>query len=101
MTEATFTFRVDEDLKARFTEAAKAHDRTGAQLLRDFMRDYVHRQQDEAAYEAWFRAEVEQGMREAEDPNVRRIPHEVVRSNWRQMRSELVRRAKQTNDESA
>ena len=48
MSEATFTFRVDEALKSEFAQAAKARDRTGAQLLRDFMRDFV-RQQEEAA----------------------------------------------------
>ena len=41
MSDATFTFRVDEGLKAEFASAAKAHDRTGAQLLRDFKRNYV------------------------------------------------------------
>ena len=38
---ATFTFRVDENLKSQFTSAAKAKDRSGAQLLRDFMRDPI------------------------------------------------------------
>ena len=41
MSDATFTFRVDEGLKAEFANAAKIRDRTGAQLLRDFMRSYV------------------------------------------------------------
>lgn len=62
MTDATFTFRVDDKLKVRFTEAAKAHDRTGAQLLRDYMRDYVRRQQEEPGYDAWFRRQVEAGL---------------------------------------
>ena len=44
MNESTFTFRVDESLKNEFAQAAKAQDRTGAQLLRDFMRDVVGRQ---------------------------------------------------------
>ena len=30
MSEATFTFRVDESLKTAFATAAKARDRTGA-----------------------------------------------------------------------
>ena len=34
MSEATFTFRVEESLKNEFATAAKARDRTGAQLLR-------------------------------------------------------------------
>lgn len=38
MSDATFTFRVDEALKSEFATAAKARDRTSAQLLRDFMR---------------------------------------------------------------
>jgi hypothetical protein len=37
MSETTFTFRVEDNLKASFTDAAKRKDRTTAQLLRDFM----------------------------------------------------------------
>ena len=62
MTEATVTFRVDEALKREFAQAAKAKDRTGAQLLRDFMRQYVERQQEVAAHDAWFRQEVQIGL---------------------------------------
>lgn len=40
MSEATFTFRVDAGLKDEFSPAAKFRARTGAQLLRDFMRDF-------------------------------------------------------------
>jgi len=52
MNEATFTFLVDEDLTDEFTNAAKGWDRTGAQLLRDFMRDFVKQQQEQAAHDA-------------------------------------------------
>jgi predicted transcriptional regulator len=89
MTEATFTFRVDQDLKDRFTEAAKSHDRTGAQLLRDFMRDYVRRQQEEVAHEAWFRAEVEQAIREADDPAAEWVPHDMVKQDMARERAQL------------
>lgn len=65
MSEATFTFRVDEALKNDFARAAKERDRTGAQLLRDFMRDYVQRQQDAAEHDAWFRRQVEIGLAQA------------------------------------
>jgi predicted transcriptional regulator len=44
MSDATFTFRVDDDLKKQFALAAKERDRIGAQLLRDFMRDFVQQQ---------------------------------------------------------
>ena len=62
MSEATFTFRVDESLKAEFSSAAKARDRTGAQLLRDFMRDFVKQQQEAAEHDAWFRRQVQVGL---------------------------------------
>ena len=62
MSEATFTFRVDESLKNDFATAAKARDRTGAQLLRDFMRQFVQSQQDAAAHDTWFREQVQIGI---------------------------------------
>lgn len=62
MSEATFTFRVDESLKNDFASAAKARDRTGAQLLRDFMRQFVQSQQGAAAHDTWFRDQVQIGI---------------------------------------
>lgn len=62
MSEATFTFRVDESLKNEFATAAKARDRSGAQLLRDFMREFVQQQQEAAEHDAWFRRQVQDGL---------------------------------------
>lgn len=62
MSQATFTFRVDDTLKAAFAQAAQAEDRTGAQLLRGFMRDFVRQQQEVAEHDAWFRREVQVGI---------------------------------------
>jgi predicted transcriptional regulator len=70
MSDATFTFRVDETLKDEFAAAAKARDRTGAQLLRDFMRDYVRQQQTAADYDTWFRQQVQIGMDSANSGNL-------------------------------
>ena len=98
MAQTTFTFRVDDELKSAFAESAEAQDRTSAQLLRVLMRDAVQRQREAREHDAWFRGEVERGMREADDPAVRRIPHGEVRSNWRRQRAEL---AKRTADETA
>lgn len=64
MSEATFTFLVDEDLKKAFSAAAKSSDRTDAQLLRDFMRDFVC-SQDAAGPDTWFRREVLAGLESA------------------------------------
>jgi predicted transcriptional regulator len=89
MPEATFTFRVDKGLKEAFTEAARAHDRPGSQLLRDFMREYV----EHAEHDAWFRSEVEQSLREAEDPKADLVPHEEVLRNWKARRAKLTQKA--------
>jgi len=62
MNEATFTFRVDETLKNQFATAAKSRDRTSAQLMRDFMRDFVRQQQEAAAHDAWFRLQIQTGL---------------------------------------
>ena len=63
MSETTFTFRVDNGLKAAFASAAKQKDRNAAQLLRDFMRNYVADIQGDAEYDAWFLRKVEAGER--------------------------------------
>jgi hypothetical protein len=94
MADATFTFRVDTGLKAAFAEAAKAQDRTAAQLLRVLMREAVQRRREARAHDAWFRGEVERGLREADDSTVRRIPHRAVRANWRRQRAKLAKRAR-------
>ena len=52
------------------------------------MRDYV----EKAEHDAWFRAEVEQGLRELEDPNVELIPHEQVVAEWEVKKAELLAR---------
>jgi len=66
MGEARFTIQVDEDTKAELTKLARASNRTAAQFLRDLVEDYVRRQREEAAHDAWFRQEVREGIREAD-----------------------------------
>lgn len=96
MSEATFTFRVEEALKADFSNAAKANDRTGAQLLRDFMRDFVRRQQDAAEHDTWFRRQVQAGLDAADAGDL--VPAEEVEAEaaaWRaETRRGLVRARK-------
>jgi predicted transcriptional regulator len=66
MGEATFTFRVDDSLKHEFATAAKASDRTAAQLLRDFMREFVQQQREAAEHDTWFRRQVQAGLDSAD-----------------------------------
>ena len=90
MPDATFTFRVEDELKAAFTEAAKAHDRTGAQLLRDFMRDYVSRQRDEQDYDLWFRRQVQAGIEDANTGRV--VSADDVNGEFAARRAETLRK---------
>lgn len=61
MKETTFTLRLDDSLKTQFSTAAKNSDHNAAQLIRNFMRDYV-KKQNEASYDSWFRQQVQIGL---------------------------------------
>ena len=88
MSEATFTFRVEESLKQDFSSFAKTIDRSGAQLLRDFMRDFVKQQQEAASYDAWFQKQVQIGSDEANAGQL--IPNEDVKSRFEEKRASLL-----------
>lgn len=90
MGEATFTIRVDEALKSAFAEAAKAHDRTGAQLIRDFMRQYVAGQREANEHDAWFREQVQMGLNSANADHL--IPGDEVEAEAQVWREETRRR---------
>lgn len=88
MTEATFTFRVDESLKQDFSSFAKTIDRSGAQLLRDFMRDFVKQQQEAASYDAWFQKQVQIGLDEANTGEL--VSHEQAKLKFEEKRASLL-----------
>ena len=84
MTEATFTFRVDGALKQEFTDLARQEDRTAAQLLRGFMREYVARQTEVAEHDKWFRAQVQAGLEDLKAGRV--VPAEQVEAEFAALR---------------
>jgi predicted transcriptional regulator len=90
MSEATFTFRVEEDLKNEFSTAAKTRDRSAAQLLRDFMRDFVRQQQEAAEHDTWFRRQVQIGLDSANTGNL--IPSVDVEAKFAAKRAATRRR---------
>ena len=94
MTQATFTFRVEEDLKKDFAIIAKSMDRTGAQLLRDYMRDIVKKQEDAEAHEAWFREQVQVGLDAANAGDV--VSTEEVEAEAKAWREETRRKMTST-----
>ncbi len=91
MSNATFTFRVDESLKAEFTSIAKAHDRSGAQLLRDFMRSYVAQQDEEQQYDAWLTQKIEKSKASARAGRL--VPEADVEAHFAALRAATLARA--------
>ena len=90
MSETTFTFRVDDALKTAFSSAAKTRDRNAAQLLRDFMRDFVRQQQEAAEHDTWFRRQVQIGLDSANAGNL--IPSVDVEAKFAARRAATRRR---------
>ena len=80
MSNATFTFRVDEAPKSEFSTAAKNCGRNAAQLLRDFMRDFVRQQQEAAEHDIWFHRQVQIGLDSANAGNL--IPAAEVEAKF-------------------
>jgi predicted transcriptional regulator len=96
--DAMFTFKLEPELHEQFMAAAEAADRPASQLIREFMRDFVKQQREALDYDTWFRAQVAQGLREADDPEVKRIPHEEVSASWQKRRAALAKRAGERNE---
>ncbi|MGM0429895.1 MAG: CopG family ribbon-helix-helix protein [Pseudomonadota bacterium] len=92
MNEATFTFRVDEALKSQFAQAAKSRDRSGAQLLRDFMREFVQHQEETAEHDDWFRRQVQIGLTSANAGKL--VPAAEVEAKFAARRASTRRRLK-------
>jgi predicted transcriptional regulator len=90
MDVATFTIRVDDELKNAFTAAAKAKDRTAGQLIRDFMRDYILKARDDDAYEAWYTRKVEAGRADAAAGRVH--SSEEVEAHFAKLRADALKK---------
>ena len=87
MNEATFTFQVDESLKDQFTMAAKACDCSDAELLRDFMRDFVGKQQPTDDADVLFRRQVLAGLDSANAGRL--VPAEEVDAEFSARRQKM------------
>ena len=90
MSQATFTFRVDGELKDSFTAVAKSLDRSGAQLLRDYMRDIIRRHKEAEEHGAWFREQVQFGLDSANAGNL--VSNEDVEAKFATRRAETRRK---------
>ena len=50
------------------------------------------------SHDAWFREQVRQGLKEADDPNTQWISHEKMKADWAKQRAELVERIRKQAD---
>ena len=91
--QSVFSMKLDTELHDQFMAEAVAVDRPASQLVREFMRGFVQRRREAREHDAWFRAEVEQGIREADDRSIRRMSQEDVSAGWRRQSAELAKRA--------
>ena len=56
--DAVFTMKLEPDLRDQFMAAADAAHRPASQVVREMMREFVHRQNEAANYDAFVRRKV-------------------------------------------
>ena len=88
--EATLTLTLDPDLLESFVAEADAAMRPADDVLRDLVRDFVRAKRSARD------AEIDQALREADDPAVKRIPHEEAIIRLSRQRADMVRRARRS-----
>ena len=59
--DAVFTMKLEPELRAEFMAKAEAAHRPASQIVRELMRDYVHRQREAREYDEYLHRKVEIG----------------------------------------
>jgi predicted transcriptional regulator len=92
--DAVFTMKIEPELRDAFMAEAAASHRPASQIVREAMRDFIDKQKKQREYDAWFLAEMEEGVREADDPNTVWITQEEMEANTERLRQSLLARLK-------
>ena len=74
MGKASFTFEIDDELKAALSAAAKAEGRAVDDVLSEVIQGYVQSQVEDKSYDEWLAGQV----REALDDPRPNLPHAEV-----------------------
>lgn len=82
--EAVFTLKLEPELRDAFMAEAEASHRPASQVVRELMREFVDKQQQERSYNDFVRAKVEAGL--ADVRAGRMIPNEVVEAEFAERR---------------
>ena len=72
--QAVFTMKLEHELRDEFMAEAEATHRPASQLIRDFMRDFVHHQRQLREHDTWFKSQVRESM----DDSSQNLPHDQV-----------------------
>lgn len=64
--EAVFTLKLEPELRDAFMAEAEASHRPASQVVRELMREFVQKQQEERSYDAFLRAKVQTGLADVE-----------------------------------
>ncbi|SHL51344.1 hypothetical protein SAMN05518668_101359 [Sphingobium sp. YR657] len=89
MTEVTYTFRLERELREAFVEMAEAQDMTAAQILRRMIRDAVDEHREALAHENWTRDEIGSAMNGADDADTSRLPPDAVENEWDRLKRKI------------
>ena len=88
--EAVFTM-FEPELRDELMAEAQALDRPASQVVRDLMREFVHRQREVREYDAFVRRKVEAGRKDMQAGHGR--GHAEVEAAFAIRRRELLRKA--------
>lgn len=88
MSEATFTFQLDETLMEQFVSAAKRVNRDVDEVLCDLMRDFI--EQETTSYDAWLKRKIQASIDSANAG--REVSAEEAEARFAAKRAELRRR---------
>ncbi|MBD8146542.1 hypothetical protein [Pantoea agglomerans] len=89
--EAVFTMKLESSLREDFIAAAKASDRPASQVIRELMREYIHRQSENRAYDTYLAQKVERGRQDIRAGNV--VSNEEVEAQFAARRAKLAGKA--------
>ena len=89
--EAVFTMKLEPQLRDEFMAEAQALDRPASQVVRDLMREFVHRQREIREYDAFVHRKVDAARVEMRAGRGR--SNEEVEADFTARRADLLRKA--------
>ena len=92
--EALVSYLKDVGIERFDVDAADYEPEGGKAHARPDRAEAMRRAHEAAAHDRWFREQVEEAIKEADDPNTEWVPHEVVKQDMARQRAELLARIK-------